>query len=79
MPSPSGQAMLAVGGLDPCSVPVRSSAWSARGRGRHRRRHHRRHGAREGDQVTVDADKNGGFTVVCDNTPSATYEVPEDK
>ena len=34
---------------------------------------------REGDQVTVDVDKDGGFTVVCDNTPSATYEVPEDK
>lgn len=33
----------------------------------------------EGDQVTVDVDKDGGFTVVCDNTPSATYEVPEDK
>ncbi len=32
---------------------------------------------REGDQVTVDADKDGGFTVVCDNTPSATYEVPD--
>ena len=31
---------------------------------------------REGDQVTVDVDKDGGFTVVCDNTPSATYEVP---
>ena len=30
----------------PCSVPVRSSAGPARGRGRHRRRHHRRHGAR---------------------------------
>ena len=27
---------------------------------------------REGDQVTVDADKDGGFTVVCDNTPAAT-------
>ena len=32
---------------------------------------------REGDQVTVDADKDGGFTVVCDNTPAATYEVPD--
>ena len=32
---------------------------------------------REGDQVTVDVDKDGGFTVVCDNTPSATYEVPD--
>ena len=32
---------------------------------------------REGDQVTVDTDKDGGFTVVCDNTPSATYEVPD--
>ena len=32
---------------------------------------------REGDQVAVDADKDGGFTVVCDNTPSATYEVPD--
>ena len=32
---------------------------------------------REGDQVTVDADKDGGFTVVCDNTPTATYEVPD--
>ena len=31
---------------------------------------------REGDQVTVDVDKDGGFTVVCDNTPAATYEVP---
>ena len=34
---------------------------------------------REGDQVTVDVDKDGGFTVVCDNTPSATYEVPDAK
>lgn len=34
---------------------------------------------REGDQVTVDVDKDGAFTVVCDNTPVATYEVPEDK
>ena len=25
---------------------------------------------REGDQVTVDVDKDGGFTVVCDNTPT---------
>ena len=32
---------------------------------------------REGDQVTVDVDKDGAFTVVCDNTPSATYEVPD--
>ena len=32
---------------------------------------------REGDQVTVDVDKDGGFTVVCDNTPTATYEVPD--
>ena len=32
---------------------------------------------REGDQVTVDVDKDGGFTVVSDNTPSATYEVPD--
>ena len=32
---------------------------------------------REGDQVTVDASKDGGFTVVCDNTPAATYEVPD--
>ena len=32
---------------------------------------------REGDQVTVDVDKDGGFTVVCDNTPAATYEVPD--
>ena len=32
---------------------------------------------REGDQVTVDVDKDGGFTVMCDNTPSATYEVPD--
>ena len=32
---------------------------------------------REGDQVTIDVDKDGGFTVVCDNTPSATYEVPD--
>ena len=32
---------------------------------------------REGDQVTVDAGKDGGFTVVCDNTPAATYEVPD--
>ncbi|WP_368149170.1 ATP-dependent Clp protease ATP-binding subunit, partial [Collinsella aerofaciens] len=32
---------------------------------------------RGGDQVTVDADKDGGFTVVCDNTPAATYEVPD--
>ena len=32
---------------------------------------------REGDQVAVDADKDGGFTVVCDNTPAATYEVPD--
>jgi len=32
---------------------------------------------REGDQVMVDADKDGGFTVVCDNTPAATYEVPD--
>ena len=32
---------------------------------------------REGDQVTVDADKDGGFTVVCDNTPAATYEVSD--
>ena len=32
---------------------------------------------REGNQVTVDVDKDGGFTVVCDNTPSATYEVPD--
>lgn len=31
----------------------------------------------EGDQVTVDVDKDGGFTVVCDNTPAATYEVPD--
>ena len=32
---------------------------------------------REGDQVTVDVDTDGGFTVVCDNTPAATYEVPD--
>ena len=32
---------------------------------------------REGDQVTVDVDKDGGFTVACDNTPAATYEVPD--
>ena len=32
---------------------------------------------REGDQVTVDVDKDGGFIVVCDNTPAATYEVPD--
>ena len=32
---------------------------------------------REGDQVTVDVDKDGGFTVVCDNTSAATYEVPD--
>ena len=32
---------------------------------------------REGDQVMVDVDKDGGFTVVCDNTPAATYEVPD--
>ena len=32
---------------------------------------------REGDQVTVDVDKDGGFTVMCDNTPAATYEVPD--
>ena len=32
---------------------------------------------REGDQVTVDVDKDGGFTVVCDNTPAASYEVPD--
>ena len=32
---------------------------------------------REGDQVTVDVDKDGAFTVVCDNTPAATYEVPD--
>ena len=32
---------------------------------------------REGDQVTVDVDKDGGFTVVCDNTLAATYEVPD--
>ena len=32
---------------------------------------------REGDQVTVDVDKDSGFTVVCDNTPAATYEVPD--
>ena len=32
---------------------------------------------REGDQVTVDVDKDGAFTVVCDNTPSATYEVSD--
>ena len=31
----------------------------------------------EGNQVTVDVDKDGGFTVVCDNTPAATYEVPD--
>ena len=31
----------------------------------------------EGDQVTVDVDKDGGFTVACDNTPAATYEVPD--
>ena len=32
---------------------------------------------REGDQVTVDVDKDSGFTVVCDNTPAATYEGPD--
>ena len=32
---------------------------------------------REGDQVTVDVDKDGGFTVVCDNPPAATNEVPD--
>ena len=32
---------------------------------------------REGDQVTVDVDKDGAFTVVCDNTPAATYEIPD--
>ena len=31
---------------------------------------------REGDQVTVDVDKDGGFTVVCDNTPAAPDYVP---
>jgi ATP-dependent Clp protease ATP-binding subunit ClpB len=33
---------------------------------------------REGDQVTVDVDKDGGFTVVCDNTPTPIYEAPEE-
>ena len=31
----------------------------------------------EGDQVTVDVDKDGGFTVVNDGTPAASYEVPD--
>ena len=31
---------------------------------------------REGDQVTVDVDNDGNFTVVDDDTPAATYEVP---
>ena len=32
---------------------------------------------REGDRVTVDVDKDGGFTVVCDNTPAAALQVPD--
>ena len=33
---------------------------------------------REGDQVTIDVDKDGGFVVAQDETPAATYEVPQE-
>ena len=75
--TPAAKQMLAVGGLDPVfgARPLKRlvqrevvdaiAAAIIDGR------------VREGDQVTVDADKDGGFTVVCDNTPTATYEVPD--
>ncbi len=75
--TPAAKQMLAVGGLDPVfgARPLKRlvqrevvdaiAAAIIDGR------------VREGDQVTVDADRDGGFTVVCDNTPSATYEVPD--
>ena len=75
--TPAAKQMLAVGGLDPVfgARPLKRlvqrevvdaiAAAIIDGR------------VREGDQVTVDADKDGGFTVVCDNTPAATYEVPD--
>ena len=75
--TPAAKQMLAVGGLDPVfgARPLKRlvqrevvdaiAAAIIDGR------------VRQGDQVTVDADKDGGFTVVCDNTPAATYEVPD--
>ena len=75
--TPAAKQMLAVGGLDPVfgARPLKRlvqrevvdaiAAAIIDGR------------VREGDQVTVDADKDGGFTVVCDSTPAATYEVPD--
>ena len=75
--TPAAKQMLAVGGLDPVfgARPLKRlvqrevvdaiAAAIIAGT------------VREGDQVTVDADKDGGFTVVCDNTPAATYEVPD--
>ena len=75
--TPAAKQMLAVGGLDPVfgARPLKRlvqrevvdaiAAAIIDG------------AVREGDQVTVDVDKDGAFTVVCDNTPSATYEVPD--
>ena len=75
--TPAAKQMLAVGGLDPVfgARPLKRlvqrevvdaiAAAIIDG------------AVREGDQVTVDVDKDGGFTVVCDNTPAATYEVPD--
>ena len=65
--TPAAKQMLAVGGLDP--------VFGARPLKRLVQREVV--DAIEGDQVTVDVDKDGGFTVVCDNTPAATYEVPD--
>ena len=76
--TPAAKQMLAVGGLDPVfgARPLKRlvqrevvdaiAAAIIDGR------------VREGDQVTVDADKDGGFTVVCDSTPTPIYEAPEE-
>ena len=74
--TPAAKQMLAVGGLDPVfgARPLKrlvqrevvDAIASAIIDGR----------VHEGDQVTVDVDKDGGFTVVNDGTPAATYEVP---
>ena len=74
--TPAAKQMLAVGGLDPVfgARPLKrlvqrevvDAIASAIIDGR----------VHEGDQVTVDVDADGGFTVVSDDTPAATYEVP---
>ena len=74
--TPAAKQMLAVGGLDPVfgARPLKrlvqrevvDAIASAIIDGT----------VHEGDQVTVDVDADGGFTVVNDGTPAASYEVP---